>query len=160
MYPQGSMYHCQWEPTFAIGVQAPFFSPRRSSRQRPETHLAGCAVLPAGDAYQAGGARQRPPVPQSGDYAPRYAKGGKGSCINNKSCRGFGVRADDGSAVYTCFGRDGGCAGGQRCDFMHGACVPENAPLLAGQSRLAGSAGSRDSRNSDRANDLPKGTGI
>jgi hypothetical protein len=67
----------------------------------------------------------RPPVPSEGDCAPRYAKGGKGTCINNQPCRGFGVRAENGSAVCTCFGRDGGCGGGQRCDPKKLGCVPE-----------------------------------
>jgi hypothetical protein len=67
-------------------------------------------------------------VPSQGDCAPRYANGGKGTCINNQPCRGFGVRAENGSAVCTCFGRDGGCQEGQRCDPMRLACVPEKEP--------------------------------
>lgn len=70
----------------------------------------------------------RPPVASEGDCAPRYANGGKGTCINNQPCRGFGVRADNGSVVCTCFGRDGGCREGQRCDPQRLACVPEKEP--------------------------------
>ena len=70
----------------------------------------------------------RPPVASEGDCAPRYANGGRGTCINNQPCRGFGVRADNDSAVCTCFGRDGGCGEGQRCDPQRLACVPEKEP--------------------------------
>ena len=70
----------------------------------------------------------RPPVASEGDCAPRYANGSKGTCINNQPCRGFGVRADDGSAVCTCFGLDGGCREGQRCDPQKLACLPEKEP--------------------------------
>lgn len=67
----------------------------------------------------------RPRVASEGDCAPRYAKGGRGTCINNQPCRGFGVRAENGSAVCICFDRDGGCGEGQRCDLKKMACVPE-----------------------------------
>jgi hypothetical protein len=67
----------------------------------------------------------RPRVASQGDCAPRYPGGGRGTCINNQPCRGFGVRGEDGNAVCTCYGRDGGCAEGQRCDGMRLACVPE-----------------------------------
>lgn len=68
-------------------------------------------------------------VPSQGDCAPRYKVGGTGTCINNQPCRGFGVKASNGSAVCTCFGRDGGCGEGQRCDARRLACVPETEPL-------------------------------
>jgi hypothetical protein len=70
----------------------------------------------------------RAPVASQGDCAPRYANGGKGTCINNQPCRGFGVRVENGSALCTCFGRDGGCKEGQRCDVLRLACVPEKEP--------------------------------
>jgi len=70
----------------------------------------------------------RPPVPSEGDCAPHYAKGGRGTCINNQPCRGFGVSAENGNAVCSCFGRDGGCGDGQRCDPKKLTCVPENEP--------------------------------
>lgn len=72
----------------------------------------------------------RPLVPSQGDCAPRYANGGKGTCINNQPCRGFGVRTEDGRAICTCYGRDGGCQEGQRCDAMRLACVPEKEPVF------------------------------
>jgi hypothetical protein len=67
-------------------------------------------------------------VPSQGDCAPHYSNGGKGTCINNQPCRGFGVRAESGSPVCTCFGHDGGCQEGQRCDPMRLACIPEDEP--------------------------------
>jgi hypothetical protein len=73
-------------------------------------------------------AKALPRVPSQGDCAPRYANGGRGMCINNQPCRGFGVRTENGSAACTCYGLDGGCKEGQRCDAMVLACVPENAP--------------------------------
>jgi len=79
--------------------------------------------------------RQLPPVavrervPSQGDCAPRYKVGGMGSCINNQPCRGFGVKGANGSPVCTCYGRDGGCREGQRCDARRLACVPEIDPL-------------------------------
>jgi hypothetical protein len=69
-----------------------------------------------------------PRVPSQGDCAPRYANGGRGACINNQPCRGFGVRLENGSAACTCYGIDGGCKEGGRCDAMRLACVPENTP--------------------------------
>lgn len=68
-------------------------------------------------------------VASQGDCAPRYAVGGMGSCINNKPCRGFGVRAENGSAVCTCYGKDGGCGEGERCDLVKKRCVSEKEPL-------------------------------
>jgi len=68
-------------------------------------------------------------VPSQGDCAPRYKVGGTGSCINNQPCRGFGVKGANGSAICTCYGRDGGCGEGQRCDARRLACVPETEPL-------------------------------
>jgi hypothetical protein len=70
----------------------------------------------------------RPRVASEGDCAPVYASGLKGTCINGQPCRGFGVRGDDGGALCTCFGRDGGCQEGQRCDAQKLACVPEKEP--------------------------------
>jgi hypothetical protein len=70
----------------------------------------------------------RPRVASEGDCAPRYAKGGRGTCINNQPCRGFGVRAESGAAVCICFAREGGCGEGQRCDLKKMACVPETEP--------------------------------
>ncbi len=71
----------------------------------------------------------RPRVASQGDCAPRYPGGSRGTCINNQPCRGFGVLDDNGKAVCTCYGRDGGCSEGQRCDGMRLACVPEKEPL-------------------------------
>lgn len=71
----------------------------------------------------------RPVIASQGDCAPRYEIGGTGTCINNKPCRGFGVRAENGSAVCTCYGKDGGCSEGQRCDLVKKRCVSEKEPL-------------------------------
>jgi hypothetical protein len=71
----------------------------------------------------------RPMVASQGDCAPRYAVGGMGTCINNKPCRGFGVRAENGSAVCTCYGKDGGCGESDRCDLVAKRCVSEKEPL-------------------------------
>ena len=71
---------------------------------------------------------RRPPVASQGDCAPRYPAGGRGTCINNQPCRGHGESNPDGKAVCTCFGLDGGCAEGQRCDNERGRCVSEKEP--------------------------------
>lgn len=71
----------------------------------------------------------RPLVASQGDCAPRYAVGGEGTCINNKPCRGFGVRSESGSAVCTCYGKEGGCGEGERCDLVKKRCVSEKEPL-------------------------------
>lgn len=71
----------------------------------------------------------RPVVASQGNCAPLYAVGGSGTCINNKPCRGFGVRAENGSAACTCYGKDGGCGDGQRCDLVKKRCVSEKEPL-------------------------------
>jgi len=71
----------------------------------------------------------RPRVASEGDCAPRYASGGKGTCVNNQPCRGFGVLVENGKPVCTCYGRDGGCSEGQRCDALRLACVPEKEPV-------------------------------
>ncbi len=73
-------------------------------------------------------------VPSQGDCAPRYKQGGMGTCINNQPCRGFGVKAQNGSAICTCYGREGGCGEGQRCDALRLACIPETEPP-SGRSR-------------------------
>jgi hypothetical protein len=72
----------------------------------------------------------RPRVATEGDCAPRYTKGGKGACINGQPCRVFGVRADGGRAICVCFGRDGGCAGGQRCGLSN--TIQSSAAIRAG----------------------------
>ena len=79
---------------------------------------------------QASPAPVRERVASQGDCAPQYKVGGKGTCINNQPCRGFGVKAENGGAVCTCYGKDGGCGEGQRCDTRRLACVPENEPLV------------------------------
>jgi hypothetical protein len=77
----------------------------------------------------------RPRIEGQGECAPIYATGGKGMCVNNSPCRGFAVRADNGEAVCTCYGRDGGCAVGQKCDAEKLACVPEReAPFGRAES--------------------------
>lgn len=70
----------------------------------------------------------RPRVASEGDCGPRYPNGDRGTCINNQPCRGYGERNPDGKAVCTCFGLDGGCAEGLRCDNQRLKCVPENEP--------------------------------
>jgi hypothetical protein len=67
----------------------------------------------------------RPRVASEGDCAPRYPGGGQGTCINSHPCRGYGERNPDGTAACTCYGLDGGCAEGLRCDNQRLKCVPE-----------------------------------
>jgi hypothetical protein len=64
-------------------------------------------------------------VPSQGDCAPKYKVGGKGTCINNQPCRGFGVKGENGNPICTCYGLDGGCKDGERCDPQRLKCVPE-----------------------------------
>jgi hypothetical protein len=71
----------------------------------------------------------RPPVASEGDCAPSYANGLVGTCVDNKPCRGFGVRSARGAAVCACYARDGGCDPGSRCDAVKKTCVPaQEAP--------------------------------
>ena len=69
-------------------------------------------------------------VESIGDCAPRYKLGGAGMCINNRPCRGFGVKDEAGKIFCTCFGDMGGCNEGQRCDDRKLSCVLENEPLF------------------------------
>jgi hypothetical protein len=73
-----------------------------------------------------------PRVESSGDCAPHYKAGGEGSCINNKPCRGFGVRDETGRILCSCYGTIGGCSEGQRCDARKVTCVPEDEPYEDG----------------------------
>jgi len=67
----------------------------------------------------------QPRVASKGNCAPVYAGGGRGSCINDKPCRGFGVREADGSAACMCYAQKGGCGAGERCDNQRLRCVSE-----------------------------------
>ncbi len=66
-----------------------------------------------------------PPVASKGDCAPRYKNGLVGACINNQSCRGFGVLNKNRLAECSCYGISGGCQAGQRCDTIRKSCVSE-----------------------------------
>jgi hypothetical protein len=70
------------------------------------------------------------PVASSGDCAPKYAIGLRGSCINNKPCRGFGVVGEGGAPVCACFAKAGGCGETERCDVIKKVCVSESEPGL------------------------------
>ena len=73
-------------------------------------------------------------VESVGDCAPRYKTGELGMCVNNKPCRGFGVIDDVGVVSCTCYGKTGGCAENERCDYRKVVCVPDDDPL-PGRSR-------------------------
>jgi len=72
--------------------------------------------------------RQLPRVESVGPCAPVYRTGQRGSCINDAPCRGFGVRAEDGRVLCTCYGQLGGCNESQRCDDRKLICVPDDEP--------------------------------
>ena len=67
-----------------------------------------------------------PPVASQGGCEPRYRNGMVGSCINDKPCRGFGVREEDGSAQCICYIRRGGCNENERCSPEEGQCVADD----------------------------------
>jgi len=71
-----------------------------------------------------------PEVASVGDCAPRHAHASdsRTACVENRPCRGFGVRDESGSIFCTCYGKVGGCAEGQRCDLRKLSCVPEEEP--------------------------------
>jgi hypothetical protein len=66
-----------------------------------------------------------PRVASAGTCAPIYKTGEAGTCVNNRPCRGFGVRNKSGGVFCTCYGELGGCAEGERCDDRKLICVPE-----------------------------------
>lgn len=74
--------------------------------------------------------KQQQRVESVGDCAPRYKTSGQGACINNRPCRGFGVRTDSGEIICTCYGISGGCSSEYRCDDRKLMCVPEDEPLF------------------------------
>jgi hypothetical protein len=78
-----------------------------------------------------------PLVASEGDCIPRNANGGKGACINNQPCRGFGVRAENGSLMCTCYGRKWRVRSGTalRCSET-GLCPRKRAPFRARAGRL------------------------
>jgi hypothetical protein len=71
---------------------------------------------------------QLPRIESVGNCAPVYKTGRRGACINDMACRGFGVRAENGQALCTCYGQVGGCNENQRCDDRKLACVPDDEP--------------------------------
>ena len=71
---------------------------------------------------------QLPRVESVGACAPVYRTGQRGSCINDAPCRGFGVRAETGQILCTCYGQVGGCNESQRCDDRKLTCVPDDEP--------------------------------
>jgi len=70
--------------------------------------------------------RRLPPVASKGGCEPHYRNGMVGSCINDKPCRGFGVREQDGSAQCICYIRRGGCNEDERCSPEEGQCVADD----------------------------------
>jgi len=70
--------------------------------------------------------RRLPPVASKGGCEPRYRNGMVGSCINNKPCRGLGVREENGSAQCICYIRRGGCNEDERCSPEEGQCVADD----------------------------------
>lgn len=52
-----------------------------------------------------------------------YAHGGKGTCINNAPCNGFGFRDSSGNLQCACFKVAGGCSEDSACDVRRYACV-------------------------------------
>lgn len=65
-------------------------------------------------------------VASQGDCAPTYAHGTKGSCINSKPCRGFGMRAATGAVECRCWAKAEGCSEHERCDIVAKRCVPDD----------------------------------
>lgn len=72
--------------------------------------------------------KQLPRVETGGTCAPRYRHGGGGACVNNRPCRGFGVRAPDGAILCSCYGDIGGCGERDRCDQQKLTCIPDETP--------------------------------
>jgi hypothetical protein len=65
-------------------------------------------------------------VAGEGDCAPTYANGSKGSCINSRPCRGYGMRAPTGAVACRCWAKADGCAEDERCDIIVKHCVPDD----------------------------------
>lgn len=67
-------------------------------------------------------------VETGGQCAPGYLHGGRGTCVNNQPCRGFGVEDEKGQVLCSCYGDIGGCGLGHRCDDRKLACVDDEEP--------------------------------
>jgi hypothetical protein len=65
-------------------------------------------------------------VAGQGDCAPAYANGSRGSCINSRPCRGYGMRGASGAVECRCWARAGGCGERERCDIIVKRCVPDD----------------------------------
>ena len=108
---------------FLVCVAIP--TPGHAAREEPPA-IADEPVARDDFATKATPARKRPKVASKGDCAPRYANGMVGTCIDNKPCRGWGVKTERG-AECACFAKRGGCDAGYRCD-VRAACVKEDVP--------------------------------
>jgi hypothetical protein len=69
--------------------------------------------------------RNYPRVASSGRCAPLYKNGTRGSCIADKSCRGYGIRNDENEVLCMCYLTHGGCDAKSRCDDRAHACVAD-----------------------------------
>lgn len=65
-------------------------------------------------------------VASQGDCAPTYANGSRGSCINSKPCRGYGMRELTGAVACRCWAKADGCSERERCDIIAKRCVPDD----------------------------------
>lgn len=66
-------------------------------------------------------------VASQGDCAPTYANGSKGSCINSKPCRGYGMKGlRGGGPECRCWAKAEGCGEHERCDIIVKRCVPDD----------------------------------
>jgi hypothetical protein len=61
----------------------------------------------------------------SGGCERTYAHGGKGTCINNEPCNGFGIRDSAGKLQCACFKVNGGCTEDSACNVRRYACLPK-----------------------------------
>lgn len=105
-------------------------SPDRDQSGRPIESVSAVppdrsALVPPRDAVPV---LQLPRIESVGTCAPVYKTGQRGACINDRACRGFGVRAENGQALCTCYGQVAGCSENQRCDDRKLACVPDDEP--------------------------------
>jgi hypothetical protein len=69
----------------------------------------------------------RPLAASKGECGPRYANGERGTCVNNRPCRGFAMTEKSGAIVCRCWAKEGGCGETERCDGVRKECVPEKS---------------------------------
>jgi hypothetical protein len=100
-----------------------------SQRTHPNVDSVAIGSTPPAEPFRTTGqpAPLLPRVPSRGDCAPRYSNGTQGTCVNDKPCRGFGVR-DGKQVICACFVRRGGCDEDERCEPRQSRCVKESKP--------------------------------